>query len=247
MENAPQLPSPTRRGPWIWVMISVALLFLIAVCFLLVVMLLPSLKPGPGDEDDTQGSPARPTLTGVLPAATLEVTELTELVTETATFAPETTVTPAFTSQPTEPSLWMLDPEAVPLFGSMSLLRGFAPDPFITGAQAGGMVDTAVAGLNCFFTTSQPSFTFQLSGGVVDDFLRLYFIPDDGSDTAMAVLTPNQEWLCVDDSSYGSGLDPVVDIEAAASGTYAVWLGSIPDGAYVPGMLYITESIENSP
>jgi hypothetical protein len=111
-----------------------------------------------------------------------------------------------------------------------------------------GIVDTSATNLACGFTTNAPTFAFNLSGGASEGFLRIYFVSSDaGMDTTLIVHTPNQEWICEDNSSYGSGMDPVIDIEYAASGKYTVWVGMHQNDTYAIGMLFITESANNTP
>ena len=142
----------------------------------------------------------------------------------------------------------ILDYEVDPLYGLANLQRAFSPDPHIVGVGAGGTFDTSAINLACGFTTDAPSFAFNLSGGASEGFLRIYFVSsDDGMDTKLIVHTPNQEWICKDNSSNSSGVDPVIDIEYAASGKYAIWVGMPQSDVYAPGMLFITESANNTP
>jgi len=138
-----------------------------------------------------------------------------------------------------------LNPDADSLYGSVSLQRAFTPDPHIVNLGAGGTVDTPELGLDCGFTTSAPSFVFRLGGGASEGFLRIYFVPDDDSDTTLVVHTPGQDWICVDDSSYG--IDPVIDIEFAPSGKYTLWVGVRTFDTYAPGTLSITQSANITP
>ena len=142
----------------------------------------------------------------------------------------------------------ILDYEVDTLYGLADLQRGFTPDPYIVGVGAGGTFDTSVMNLACGFTTDAPKFAFSLSGGASEGFLRIYFVPsDDGMETKLIVHTPNQEWICIDSSSNSSGTSPVLDIEYAPSGSYAIWVGMPQGDTYAPGMLYITQSASNTP
>jgi len=51
----------------------------------------------------------------------------------------------------------------------------------------------------------------------------------------------------VDNSSYGNGMDPVIDIEFAPSGDYAIWVGTKQNNSYGTGRLFITQSQNNTP
>ena len=142
----------------------------------------------------------------------------------------------------------ILDDEGDALYGLADLQRGFSPDPYIVGVGAGGTFDTSAMNLACGFTTVAPTFAFRLSGGASEGFLRIYFVASDGGmDTKLIVHTPNQEWICINNSSNSSGVGPVLDIEYAPSGSYAVWVGMQESDTYAPGMLYITQSANNTP
>ena len=159
---------------------------------------------------------------------------------------------PDATSRPTESANTsisrILDYEADPIWGPTDLQRGFSPDPRVVGLGSDGIVDTSATNLACGFTTNAPTFAFNLSGGASEGFLRIYFVSSDaGMDATLIVHTPNQEWICKDNSSNGNGADPVIDIEYAASGKYAVWVGTQQSGASVLGMLNITQSAANTP
>jgi hypothetical protein len=78
--------------------------------------------------------------------------------------------------------------------------------------------------------------------------LRIYFVPsDDGTDATLIVHMPDQEWICLDNSSNSSGAGPVFDMEYAPSGSYTIWIGMPQSDVYAPGMLYITQSANNTP
>ena len=142
----------------------------------------------------------------------------------------------------------ILDHEGDALYGLADLQRGFTPDPYMVGVGAGGTFDTSAMNLACGFTTVAPTFAFRLSGGASEGFLRIYFVAsDDGMDTTLIVHTPDQEWICIDNSSISSGAGPVLDIEYAPSGSYAIWVGMQESDLYAPGMLYITQSASNTP
>jgi hypothetical protein len=169
-----------------------------------------------------------------------------------AAITPSSASIPNVPSSPTESAnsgiSRILDYEVDPLYGLANLQRGFSPDPHIVGVGAGGTFDTSAINLACGFTTDAPTFAFNLSGGASEGFLRIYFVPsDDGMDTKLIVHTPNQEWICKDNSSNSSRAGPVLDIEYAASGKYSIWVGMQQSDIYAPGMLFITESANNTP
>ena len=159
---------------------------------------------------------------------------------------PAQTSTQTTISNPSAASI--LDHEGDALYGLADLQRGFTPDPYIVGVGAGGTFDTSAMNLACGFTTVAPTFSFSLSGGASEGFLRIYFVAsDDGMDTKLIVHTPDQEWICKDNSSNSSSTSPVLDIEYAPSGSYAIWVGMQESDVYAPGMLYITQSADNTP
>jgi hypothetical protein len=145
-------------------------------------------------------------------------------------------------------SLPLLDPEGIPLFGSATLESGFSPDPYSVDVEAGGSVDTADFSPACGYTSYHPAFVLDWeSGDVPESFLRIFFTPDDGSDTSLLVHTPEGEWLCEEGSVFGSGTDPVLDLPLASSGEYAIWVGTREDGTPAEGSLFITGSMDVTP
>ena len=137
--------------------------------------------------------------------------------------------------------------EGEPLYWSADLQRGFSPDPSAAPVGAGGYFDTSLVNLPCGFTTEFPTAAFHLYGGASEGFLRIYFVSSDSSmDATLILYTPGQEWLCADSSSSASGA-PLIDMEFAASGRYVVWVGITQSEVYAPGMLYITQSRDNTP
>jgi hypothetical protein len=215
MDKESQTTTKAGSKKPILVIVAVAALGLAALCCLLLVAGILVLR--------TRTNPPIIPLPQVVPHA------------PTSTIAPTLPVQPV----PVEPAS-NLDPAAAPLFGSIHLQRGFLPDPFLVDLQAGGIVDTSPIGQACGFTTPAPSFTFRIGGGASDTFLRFFFTASDGTDTTLVVLTPHHEWLCADDSSYGSLVDPVIDFDMAPSGSYFIWAGTKVSGTYAAGKLYIT-------
>jgi len=169
-----------------------------------------------------------------------------------ATGPPVATQPPVATEPPaaTQPAITdisgILSFEADPIWGPNYLQRGFSPDPRVIGLGSEGIVDTSTSNHACGFTTNAPTFASTLNGGAEAGFLRIYFTPDDKVDTTLIVHTPDQAWLCWNNSSNGSGA-PVIDIESAASGKYAIWVGVQQCGASVLGQLFITQSVNNTP
>ena len=158
------------------------------------------------------------------------------------------TAAPALPFQPTvAASMPSLDYGAEALSGSTSLQRGFSPDPFSVDAMAGGRIDTSALGLDCGFTTQAPSFTFRYGGGASETFLRIFFTASDGTDTTLVVYTPDGEWKCADNSTYGGLVDPLMDFEFGPSGKYVLWAGTKLSDTYAKGKIYITASQSIAP
>jgi hypothetical protein len=140
-----------------------------------------------------------------------------------------------------------LDYGAEALSGSTNLQRAFSPDPFSVIVMAGGKIDTSTVGLDCGFTTQAPSFTFRYGGGASETFLRIFFTASDGTDSTLVVYTPDREWKCADNSSYGGLVDPVMDFEFGPSGKYVLWAGTKLSDTYAKGKIYITASQSIAP
>jgi hypothetical protein len=138
-----------------------------------------------------------------------------------------------------------LNLEAPPLFGHADLQRAYEPDPHIVAASAGGSVDTITLNLDCGFVSREPTYGFKLFGGASENFLRVYFVATDGSDTTLVMRTPSGEWVCMQDSF--QKMDPVIDIKFAPSGEYLIWVGMEAAGTTGKGSLYITQSPANKP
>ena len=167
------------------------------------------------------------------------------LKTQTAPTISTSPAIPTATSQVEQPTI--LDYEADPLFGSIKLERGFIPDPHVVAMVAGGTVNTADLDIDCGFTSSFPTFAFDLRGGASETFLRIFYTANDGTDTTMVIYTPEKKWVCLDDSMYGSKKDPVIDIEYAQSGKYVIWIGTKQSDIYAGGNLFITGSTNSTP
>jgi hypothetical protein len=209
---------PKKKSPWLWVLIAVGACMALA-CGLLVVAGGFYFRI---DRKDNVSGPELPAIPS--PSPTLSTNPVR-----------------------TEPAGGMLDEFADPLYGSIKLQRAFSPDPILPISQAGGKVSTATLGFDCGFTTSAPTFTFSIGGGASDTFLRIFFTAEGDEDTTLVVRTPDEEWLCADDSPYGNGQDPVIDLEMGPSGTYVLWVGTWETEIYAPGALVITQSMEITP
>jgi len=223
--------APIKTSPWVWVLIAIGACIAVACCLLVIagVFYFSIARKDSGNAPDLPAASTQPPTSTV--AATL----------------PGARVPTEISAFPTELAPWMLDLYGEAFYGYASLQRGFSPDPYMAPAVAGGEVNTAYLGFDCGFSTPVPTFSFKLGGGASDTFLRIFFVPDDGTDTTLAIYTPDHEWLCGDDSPFGSGRDPVVDLEFAPSGDYLLWAGTWSENVFTPGTLFITQSMDTTP
>lgn len=142
--------------------------------------------------------------------------------------------------QPVDPKL---DYTATPNYGSANLVPGFVPDPHTVGMTSGGTVDVSYVGSACSgFATSAPD--FRVSFGTGSALLRIYFVGTSG-DTTLVVNDPFGNFYCVDDS-FGT-VNPTIDFNNPAGGTYDIWVGSYASSTFVSGTLSITEGSGNHP
>ena len=121
--------------------------------------------------------------------------------------------------------------------GSQTLDPGFEPDPVSVSVQAGGDIDlsTLSLGSECVgWAVARPDVIVNLTGSGT----RLRFYASSSSDTALAVLDPNDGWHCNDDTE---GNNPDVTVAPSVPGTYRVWVTSYSK-ATVDATLGITEA-----
>lgn len=125
-----------------------------------------------------------------------------------------------------------------------SLVSGFSEDPVAVSVHAGqryapsafGATDASCRGL---FAT-YPNYTLEYVAGSAP--LRIY--ADATTDTALMINLPDGSWRCNDDGKVAgyAGQNPVVDLDAPASGVYHVWVGSYAASATnPPARLFVSE------
>ena len=142
------------------------------------------------------------------------------------------------------PSNPKLDYTANANYGEANLSVGFSPDPYSVGMTTGGDVDVSYLGGSCSgFATSAPDLRVNFGGGGAS-LLRIYFVGSNG-DPSMVVNDPYGNYYCVDDS-FGT-VNPTIDFNNPAGGTYDVWIGSYASSAKITGALYLTENSGNHP
>lgn len=167
-------------------------------------------------------------VSGTVVSGTLVVTELRRL--DTAALLPTATYP--------GPVGGALDPAAPADTDNIPLPRKLDPDPLAVPLVAGGGVDVpaAISALHCAgYASVEPDARFSWEGV---GFLRFFFLPENGGDTALAIHAPDGSWWCIDDT-YGT-LDPSLDFLNSSPGEYAVWVTTDQPYEQVAGTLYVT-------
>ncbi len=123
------------------------------------------------------------------------------------------------------------------LYDNVSLVTGFAPDPYLVSVVAGG--DSAASdelGAACAgnVTSKQPDVVLNYTAGANSG---LYLYAEAAGDTTLILLGPDG-WYC-DDDSHGD-LNPGVSLERPLSGDYLIWVGTF-DGGVADAELGISE------
>lgn len=133
-----------------------------------------------------------------------------------------------------------LNPDAAPLFGTVTLDPSFSPDPHIVSLFSGGNLDVSTLGLgtDCKgYAASAPDYRV-VWGGDGTTPLRLFFVGD--GDATLIVSQLDETWACNDDFS-GENLNPFIEIRNAPAGQYDIWVGSFAAATNVAGYLMVTE------
>lgn len=132
----------------------------------------------------------------------------------------------------------VVNPNAPPAFGTVSLRPGFVPDPHVVTGHAGGPVGASNLDPQCRgFITVQPSHTVLSSAG----FRTLRVLVNSGEvDTTLVVMAPNGQVFCNDDGGGDSGLNPVVEL-STGPGPIRIWVGTYSSGASAPYHIGFTE------
>lgn len=129
------------------------------------------------------------------------------------------------------------DPGRDPLYGEISLSRGFQPSPYTVQVLGGGRSDAAahLADPACRgYVSEAPDYSVYLSEDMADLRIALY------SPAAMTLLINGADgrWHC---SAGADGADLAISFDYALSGLYDVWVGSQEQGNYAASILYMTE------
>lgn len=152
-------------------------------------------------------------------------------------------------ARPTAQPLPRLDPAALltsrpGIFGTVDLAAGF--EPVARFAAGGGSIPAfsfedgqlACAG----FVSPVPSLAFTWRGDA--EALRLFF--EGRADSALAVVTPDQQVLC-NMNAAEDNLNPALDIAAPVAGRYKVYIASMAPDDVVMGRLTLTNDSEAAP
>lgn len=123
-----------------------------------------------------------------------------------------------------------------PTYGSVTLARGFTPDPHSIELTAGGSQNVTISGCAYGRVANAPDVKFTYRNA--NQATTLYVYAVSGSDTTLLVNLPNGSWTC-DDDSYGDG-DPLLVIRNPPSGLYDIWVGTFGSDT-APATLYISE------
>lgn len=123
-----------------------------------------------------------------------------------------------------------------PTFGTLNLFTGYVPDPAVIPLIAGGDIDAAHLGTECVgYVANEPDFRVNYEAGT--DFPLIISAMSD-TDVTLVINDAAGNWLCNDDTD---GFNPVVRIEAPASGQYDIWVGVYGEATTAPAGLYISE------
>ncbi len=135
------------------------------------------------------------------------------------------------------------DPARDPLYGEITLARGFQPSPYTRQLLGGGrsnaaehLADPACRG----YVSEAPDYSVYLSEDLADLWISLY------SPAAMTLLINGADgrWHCSVGDSEG---DAAIGFDYALSGLYDIWAGSQDLGNYAASILYLTEYKPDAP
>ncbi len=124
-----------------------------------------------------------------------------------------------------------------PTYGAVTLRNGFLPDPFGVAVASGGPISAAQAlGGNCVgFIARAPDYRLHYEAGESPLFISVW----SRADTTLVISGPDGTWYCDDDG--GVALDPLVRLEAPASGQYDIWIGTYNSADSYEADLFISE------
>ncbi len=168
----------------------------------------------------------------------------TGLILPVATTAP--TPVPPDLVTPTPAPGTFLDPSLPPAHADVTIAHGFLPDPFWTVVVGGGELavpplDPANPAACVGYVTREPDLRLDWSGA--SPALRFHVVtPEETTDAALIVRTPDGGWLCNADFAPGGYTDPSVEVRDPLEGVYTVWVANEAGyGLRFTGALYVTE------
>jgi len=127
--------------------------------------------------------------------------------------------------------------DAEPNYGTVNLVSGFTPDPYVVRLQSGGSVDTSRLNNNCRgFITDAPDVRLNYEAGD----LPLYISVNSSADTTLVINGPDGSWYCDDDGGT-RGLNPSIRFETPQSGRYEIWVGTYGSSELRNAQLNISE------
>ncbi|MGE0829833.1 MAG: peptidase S1 [Hyphomonadaceae bacterium] len=128
---------------------------------------------------------------------------------------------------------------AAPAYGSVNLVSGFQPDPYLVNINAGGSISAGQAISGCAgFIANAPDFRLNFTAG--QRGLPLILSVAANADTTLVVNLPNGQWICDDDGG-NIGMNPSIVLSAPMGGQYDIWVGTYAAGAMQPSTLHISE------
>ncbi|WP_394693506.1 peptidase S1 [Hyphobacterium sp.] len=129
---------------------------------------------------------------------------------------------------------WRLNPS----YGTVSLVSGFSPDPYLVSLQSGGSINASqsIGGSCRGYIANAPDFRLQYSAGNV---LPLIISVSSNADTTLVINGPDARWYCDDDS--GQGLNPSLRWNSPPSGQYDIYVGTYGNASYQNATLSISE------
>lgn len=192
-------------------------------------------------ETTTESTITQTVITETVPV-TAEPVVPEPVTTETVTTTVIVTTTTAITqvqiiSQTEQPAIQLVLTETIaPARVTVNLDADYTLDPFLVSVQAGGPFSAIGLGPGCSgYVGSAPAVSLSWSGTV--DSIEFFLLSD--ADPTLAIQTPAGQIVCNDDAN-DVLLDPVIQIDAPAPGTYHIWVGSYARNQRIPGLLAIS-------
>lgn len=132
-----------------------------------------------------------------------------------------------------------------PTYGTVSLSKGFTPDPHRVNLSAGGSIDASRLGGGCTgMIANAPDVRLNWTNSGTNT-LPLAISVSARSDTTLVINMPDGSWLCDDDSG-NNGLNPLINLPNPQSGQYDIWVGTFGSNSTLqPAQLTISELYSN--